>query len=101
MIHVLASIQIKEGYISEFIEIFKANIPNVLEEKGCIEYAPTIDVPTGFAPQELNANRVTIIEKWASLEDLKAHLSTPHMLSYREATKHLVTDLSIKVLKQV
>lgn len=101
MIHVLASIQIEEGKLSEFIEIFKANIPRVLEEKGCIEYAPTIDVPAGFPPQELNSNRVTIIEKWASLEDLKAHLSAPHMLSYREATKHLVTDLSIKVLKQV
>ena len=101
MIHVLASIQIEEGNILEFINIFKENIPRVLEEKGCIEYAPTIDVPTGLPPQDLNANRVTIIEKWASLEDLKAHLSAPHMLSYREATKHLVTDLSIKVLKQV
>lgn len=101
MIYVLASIQIKEGKLTEFIEIFKANMPKVLEEKGCIEYAPAIDVPTGLSPQDLNTKRVTIIEKWDSLEDLKAHLSAPHMLSYREATKHLVTDLSIKVLKQL
>jgi len=26
------------------------------EEKGCIEYVPTIDVPTGLPPQELNNN---------------------------------------------
>jgi quinol monooxygenase YgiN len=101
MINVIASIQIKEGKLSEFIEIFKSNIPMVLEEKGCIAYVPTIDVPTGLPPQELNANVVTIIEKWESLEDLKAHLSAPHMLSYRKKTKHLVDNMSVKVLAEV
>jgi quinol monooxygenase YgiN len=52
-------------------------------------------------PQELNINGVTIIEKWDSLEDLKAHLSAPHMLAYREKTKHLVDKMSVKVLKEV
>jgi len=101
MIYIIASIQIKEGRLVEFIEIFKSNIPKVLEEKGCMEYVPTLDVPTGLPPQELNANVVTIIEKWDSLEDLKAHLSAPHMLSYREKTKHLVDKMSIKVLEAV
>ncbi|MBC8438770.1 MAG: antibiotic biosynthesis monooxygenase [Deltaproteobacteria bacterium] len=101
MINVIASIQIKEGHLSEFVEIFKSNIPKVLEEKGCIEYVPTIDVPTGLPPQELNINGVTIIEKWDSLEDLKAHLTAPHMLAYREKTKTLVDKMSVKVLKEV
>ena len=98
MINVIASIHIKEGRLSEFIEIFKSNIPNVLEEKGCIEYVPTVDVPTGLPPQELNNNVVTIIEKWDSLEDLKAHLLAPHMLAYKENVKDLVDKLSLKVL---
>ena len=101
MINVIATIQIKEGLLSEFVEIFKSNIPKVLEEKGCIEYVPTIDVPTGLPPQELNINGVTIIEKWDSLEDLKAHLTAPHMLAYREKTKHLVDKMSVKVLEEV
>ena len=101
MINVIASIQLKEGQLSDFIEIFKSNIPKVLEEKGCIEYVPTVDVPTGLPPQELNPNGVTIIEKWNSLEDLTAHLSSPHMLSYREKTKTLVEKMSVKVLKEV
>ena len=84
--------------MSEFIEIFKSNIPNVLEEKGCIEYVPTIDVPTGLPPQELNNNVVTIIEKWDSLEDLQTHLLAPHMLAYKEKVKDLVDKLSLKVL---
>ena len=50
MINVIASIQIKDGQLSDFVEIFKSNIPKVLEEKGCIEYVPTVDVPTGLPP---------------------------------------------------
>ena len=98
MINVIASIHIKEGRLSEFVEIFKSNIPNVLEEKGCIEYVPTIDVPSGLPSQELNNHVVTIIEKWDSLEDLQAHLSTPHMLAYKEKVMDLVDTVSLKVL---
>lgn len=98
MINVIASIHIKEGRLSEFVEIFKSNIPNVLEEKGCMEYVPTIDVPTGLPPQELNNNVVTIIEKWHSLQDLQAHLSTPHMLAYKERVEDIVDKVSLKVL---
>ncbi|MDM8543244.1 putative quinol monooxygenase [Desulfococcaceae bacterium HSG7] len=98
MINVIASIHINEGRLSEFIKIFKSNIPNVLEEKGCIEYLPTIDVPTGLPPQELNSNVVTLIEKWNSLEDLQAHLSAPHMLAYKENVKDIVDKVSLKVL---
>ena len=101
MINVIASIHIKEGRLSEFIEIFKSNIPKVLEEKGCIEYVPTIDVSTGLPPQELNNNVVTIIEKWDSLEDLQVHLSALHMLAYKENVKDLVDKVSLKVLGEV
>ena len=100
MINVIASIHIKEGKSKEFIDIFKSNIPNVIKEKGCIEYMPTVDVPTGLPPQKLNDNIVTIIEKWDCLEDLKAHLSAPHMIEYREQTKDLVEKMSVKVLKE-
>jgi quinol monooxygenase YgiN len=98
MINIIASIYIKEGRLSEFIEIFKSNIPNVIEEKGCIEYVPTIDVPTGLPTQVLNNNVVTIIEKWGSLEELQAHLSTPHMIAYKEKVKDVVEKVSLKVL---
>ena len=101
MISVIASIYVKEGQLGKFIELFKSNMPAVLEEKGCIEYIPTVDMPTGLPPQELNKNVVTIIEKWSSIEDLNAHLSSPHMLEYKEKTNDLVDSLAIKVLKEV
>ena len=100
MINVIASVHIKEGRLSEFLDIFKANVPKVLKEKGCIEYVPTVDFPTGLPPQKLNNNVVTIIEKWGCLEDLQAHLKAPHMLAYKEAVKNLVDNVSLKVLRE-
>lgn len=100
MIHVLASLQIKDGKLDEFLEIFKANIPAVLAEDGCKEYVPTVDVPTGLPVQELDGNIVTIVEKWDSVEALQAHLSAPHMLDYKEKVVDIVEKVSLKVVKR-
>ena len=100
MINVLASINIKPGKMSEFLPICKANIPNVRQEKGCIEYAATLDVDAGLDPQVLDENMVTVIEKWESLEALNDHLVAPHMLSYREQVKDLVETVTLKVLEE-
>ncbi len=98
MINVIASIKIKEGQKNSFLDIFKANVPNVLAEKGCLEYIPTVDVDSGLPPQQQDSSVVTILEKWASLDDLKAHLVAPHMLAYREQVKELIVQSAIKVL---
>ena len=100
MVNVIATVQVKEGRMPDFINLFKSVVPKVKAEKGCIEYFPAVDLPTGLPPQVLNENEVTIIEKWDSLNDLKAHLSAPHMLDYREKTKDLVEKMSVKVLKE-
>ncbi|GAB6190477.1 putative quinol monooxygenase [Desulfocastanea catecholica] len=100
MIYVIASIHIKEGRKMEFIDIFKANIPQVLAEKGCIEYAPTVDVPTGLAAQELNADVVTIVEKWDDLDALRAHMAAPHMQAYQKKVKDIVEKVTLRVLER-
>jgi quinol monooxygenase YgiN len=101
MIHVIATIQVKQGQVPRFLEIFKSNMPAVLKEKGCVEYVPTLDVSTGLPVQEKNDQVVTVIEKWDSLEDLTAHISAPHMRAYKEKTRDLVEKTSIRILKQV
>jgi len=100
MINVIASVRVKAGRRSDFLEIFKSNVPKVREEKGCIEYFPAVDVNAGLPPQILDENGVTIIEKWDSLEDLRNHLNAPHMQDYREKVGDLVEDSSIKVLQE-
>lgn len=100
MINVLASIKVKSGKRADFLKIFKANVPLVKKEKGCIEYCPTVDFDTKIPVQKLDADVVTIIEKWESFEDLKAHLAAPHMLSYKEKVKDIVESVSLKVLQE-
>ena len=100
MIVVVASIRVKEGRVPDFLKIFKANVPNVLAEEGCIEYMPTVDVPAESIPQELNPNVVSVIEKWRSVEDLQAHLNAPHMMDYRDKVEDLVEHVSIRVLME-
>ena len=99
MITVLASIYVKAGEIDKFLDIFKANIPSVCAEDGCISYVPMVDFDSQLAPQELNENIVTIVEQWESIEALKAHLVAPHMLKYKDNVKDIVEDVTLKVLK--
>jgi len=100
MIHVIASISIKDGRLGEFLEIFRANVPAVLAEDGCIAYAPAVDVDSGIEVQSKDPLLVTVVEKWDSLDSLHAHLEAPHMLSYRERVKDLVAGVSLKVLAE-
>jgi quinol monooxygenase YgiN len=100
MINVLASIRVAKGKRSAFLDIFNDNVPKVRQEEGCLEYFPATDIDASLQAQHLDDNLVTIIEKWQSLEALRAHLAQPHMLEYKEKVKDLVEDVSLKVLKQ-
>ena len=100
MVNVLASISVKEGKRADFIAAFKDNLPAVRAEEGCLEYFPAVDIDADLPPQQLDENAVTVIEKWASLEALRAHLSAPHMLAYKEKVKDIVEGVSLKVLQE-
>jgi quinol monooxygenase YgiN len=100
MINVIASVHVKPGKRAEFLEIFKANVPHVRNESGCVEYYPTVDAVTDLPPQVLNEDEVTIIERWDNIEALHAHLGSPHMLVYRDKVKDMVESVSIKVLRE-
>ncbi len=100
MITVLASIRIKAGNVSDFLEIFKANIPHVREEKGCIEYFPAVDIDAGLPGQAFDQNLVTVVEQWENLDALREHMGAPHMLAYRGKVKDLVENVSVKILQE-
>lgn len=100
MVTVIASISLKPGCMQDFLRVFKANVPQVRAEAGCIEYYPTSDVPADLPPQKLEENVVTVIEKWESVEALHEHFKAPHMASYRENVKDMVQGVSLKVLQE-
>jgi quinol monooxygenase YgiN len=102
MIHVLATIELAEGQQESFFKAFRALIPIVRDEDGCIEYGLAVDSDTdipGVAPAR--PNKVTVIEKWASPAALEAHLKAPHMAKYRERAKDSIVGVTIQVLKPV
>lgn len=99
MIYVIATIELSLGGKEKYLAELKRVTPSVLKEKGCIEYGPTVDVPTGIpiqVPQRDNV--VTLIERWESVEALKLHLTQPHYLEYRERVKEVLKGASIQVL---
>jgi len=101
MINVIASIKVTPSGLDAFVNIFKSNIPNVLNEEGCLEYSATVDFKSDIPIQALDPNVVTIIEKWESFSHLQAHLTAPHMLEYKSKVEDMVESISLKILEEV
>jgi quinol monooxygenase YgiN len=102
MIHVIASVTLKDNARGAFLEQLHRNVPNVLAEPGCRRYQPAADIASGLTAQgDLRDDVVTILESWDSIEALHRHLKTPHMAAYREATRKLVSDVRLQVLQPV
>jgi quinol monooxygenase YgiN len=100
MIHVIATVELAEGRRQAFLEEFHRLVPLVRAEDGCIEYGPAVDVASGLATQSPPRDHVvTMVEKWASLDALKAHLAAPHMAEYRARVKDLVRRVELQVLE--
>jgi quinol monooxygenase YgiN len=100
MIHVIATIEVKPGKREAFLAEFHRIVPLVHAEAGCIEYGPTVDVASGLLVQgPLRENIAVIVEKWASLDALKAHTQAPHMADYRIAVKDLVVSVQLQILR--
>ncbi|HEX5273204.1 MAG TPA: antibiotic biosynthesis monooxygenase [Gemmataceae bacterium] len=84
MIHVIATIELAAGTREAFLAEFRRVVPLVRGEAGCLDYGPAIDVPSGLAAQlPVREDVVTVIERWESLDALRAHLAAAHMQDYR------------------
>lgn len=100
-VHVIAIITAKPGKRDEVLANFNANVPAVHAEDGCIEYGAVIDCEgVGFA-KAFGPDTFLVVEKWASLDHLKAHAVTPHMKAYSEKNKDLLADRTIHVMSDV
>ena len=83
MIHVVAIITAKSGMREAILKEFRANMPAVHTEKGCIEYGPAIDAEgVGGFQTKFGPDTFVVIEKWESPEALRAHAASPHMAAY-------------------
>lgn len=99
MIHVVALITAKPGLRDKVLEAFRANIPAVRAEDGCIEYGPTIDADgLGGWQAKVGPDTFVVIEKWRDAAALKAHAAAPHMAAYGAKVKDMLAGRVVHVL---
>ena len=102
MIHVIAIITTHPGQRDTVLRAFRANVPAVRAEAGCIEYAAAVDLTDGPAFQSAcGADCFIVIEKWEDLDALKAHAGAPHMQAYGAKTRDMVANRTIHILQSV
>ena len=100
MIHVIAVIIAKPGQRESLLTHFRANIPAVRAEKGCIEYGVAIDATPALKFQTVyGPDTVVVVEKWESIDALKAHGAAPHMVAFGAKTKEFVSGRAIHILQ--
>ena len=99
MIHVIAIITAKPGQRENILAAARANIPAVLAEDGCIEYAPAVDAEgLGSFQAKFGDDTFVFVEKWRDAAALKAHAAAPHMAAYAAKVKDMIASRVIHVL---
>src|SRR5262245_32016020 len=99
MIHVVAVITAKPGMRDSILAAFRANVPNVLAEQGCIEYGAAVDAKNALPVQNpYGPDTFVVLEKWESMDAIKAHEAAPHMAAYAGKTKEMIASRVIHIL---
>jgi quinol monooxygenase YgiN len=98
MIQVVVEIVAKAGQRDAVLKAFKANVPAVHAEQGCIEYSAFVDAADFGALAQYGDNAFVVVEKWESAAHLKAHAKAPHTLEYQAKVKDLIESRTIHVL---
>ncbi len=102
MIHVIAVITAKPGQRETILGHYRGNVAAVRAEEGCIEYGAVIDAENALPFQTPRGpDTLIVIEKWASMDALKAHAAAPHMAAYGAKTKELIASRVIHILQPV
>jgi len=102
MIHVIAVITAKPGKRENILQAFRANVPAVRAELGCIEYGAAIDAEHALSIQtRWGPDTFLVIEKWESMDALRAHAAAPHMAAYAAKTRELIASRVIHILAPV
>lgn len=98
MIRVVAMLTAKPGRRGDLLALFRANMPAVHAEDGCIEYAPFVDAE-GFGAFQTptGPDAFVVLETWASADALKAHAAAPHMAAYGKASREMVAERKILI----
>lgn len=99
MIHVIAIITAKPGMRDSILQHARANLAAVRAEKGCIEYGVAVDAdPAPSMQTKYGPDTFLVVEKWESMDALKAHAAAPHMAAYAAKVKDMIAGRVIHIL---
>ena len=102
MLHVIVVMRIKEGRMQEFLAACEELRPLVHREPGCQAYEYTRDTVSPFAPEQpREADRITLLERWESLDALKTHLETPHMKAAGAKMKGMRASVELRLTESI
>ena len=100
MIHVIAIITAKPGQRETILQHFRANTPAVRAEAGCIEYGAAVDAENALPFQTpWGPDTFVVVEKWDSMDALKAHAAAPHMAAYGAKTREFNASRVIHIMQ--
>jgi quinol monooxygenase YgiN len=100
MIHVIAVVTAKPGMRDTILTHFRANVPAVKAEEGCIEYGATVDADPALPIQtKYGSDSFVVVEKWSSMDTLKAHGAAPHMAAYAAKTREHIASRTIHIMQ--
>lgn len=84
------TVRIPEGALEKARPAMEAMIKASRAEKGCIEYAYSVDV--------LDPTLIRVAERWVSRDALTAHFQTAHMTVWRKAIAQIgISDRSLRM----
>ncbi len=81
---VVALLEVRPGRAEEAIEAFRPVVEKTHDERGCLAYALHRD--------RGDPDTIVLIEKWASQEDLDAHLVKPYLEDLGELSSELLAE---------
>jgi quinol monooxygenase YgiN len=100
MIHVIAIITAKPRQRETILAHYRDNVAAVRAEQGCIEYGAVVDADNALPFQtEWGKDTFVVVEKWESMDALKAHAAAPHMAEYGKKTKDLIASRVIHIMQ--
>ena len=82
MIVVLGSVTVREGSVADALVASQAHVHRSRLEPGCLEHGVSVDAEV--------PNRLVFVERWESMEALRAHFAVPESRAFVKALGALV-----------
>ena len=102
-VYVLCRFDLKpDADIADYTAKTLSVVPTVRAENGCRAYMLLKDASTDWEkPMRFGERTMWMLEKWDSVDALKAHLETPHMKAFGPTVRPMRSNSTFHVLESV